>query len=190
MVADAGRELVDVVDDQDRVVAVVPRRRMRAERLRHRAVFIMVTSGEGRLLVHRRSDAKDLWPGWWDVAVGGVVASGETYDEAARRELAEEVGIADPALAVTPLGGGAYTDDDVALIGRCYAAVWDGPLHFADGEVTEARLVTCTEYELLRREVPFLPDSLALLGDHIERFWAGERPGTSAGPPLPPVTTA
>lgn len=181
VVADAGRELVDIVDEHDDVVAVVPRRRMRAERLRHRAVFIMVTTSDGRLLVHRRSEAKDLWPGWWDVAVGGVVAAGEHYDEAARRELAEEVGIDDPALPMMPIGSGAYADADVALIGRCYAVTWDGPLHFADGEVAEARFVHRAEFEWLRGEHRFLPDSLALLGGHIEQFWNGVGPRTSAG---------
>src|SRR5262245_56748963 len=118
-------ELVDVVDAADRVVDTVPRWRMRAERLRHRAVLIAVRSSAGRLHVHRRSDAKGLWPGRWDVAVGGVVGAGEDYDRAARRELHEEVGIdATPA----PLGAGRYADDEVDLLARCYVVVHDGPI--------------------------------------------------------------
>ena len=86
-------ELVDVVDDDDRVVATVTRARVRAERLQHRTVFIVVRRTDGRLLVHQRSAAKDIWPSAWDIAVGGVVAAGEAWDVAAARELAEEVGI-------------------------------------------------------------------------------------------------
>jgi isopentenyldiphosphate isomerase len=171
VVAAAGHELVDIVDEHDVVVEVTTRRRMRAERLRHRAVFLLVTSSDGRLLVHRRSDAKDLWPGWWDVAVGGVVASGEAYDVAARRELAEEIGVDHPHVALRPLGGGPYTDDDVDLMGRCYAITWDGPLQFADGEVAEACFVTHDEFVALQHQHRFLPDSLTLLGHHIEQFW-------------------
>jgi isopentenyldiphosphate isomerase len=170
VVAAAGHERVDIVDEHDTVVEVTTRSRMRAERLRHRAVFLLVTTSEGRLLVHRRSDTKDLWPGWWDVAVGGVVTSGETYHDAARRELAEEIGVEDPDVELRPLGGGSYTDDDVALIGRCYGVTWDGPLHFADGEVAEARFVTYDEFQVLQHQHRFLPDSLALLGHHIEQF--------------------
>lgn len=156
-----GDELVDVVDDDDRVLHTVSRRVMRAERLMHRAVFIAVQHPDGRLLVHRRSEAKDLWPGWWDLAVGGVVASGEAYDDAARRELAEEVGItgAEPE----PLGGGRYVDADVALVGRCYRVVHPGPFTFADGEVVEARWVTVAELDAAVTTMRFLPDSLALL---------------------------
>ena len=162
----AGDELVDVVDEQDRVVATVTRRRMRAERLRHRAVFIAVVSSTGQLLVHRRSDGKDLWPGQWDVGVGGVVAAGEAWDDAARRELAEELGIdADPE----PLDGHAhaYTDDDVDLVGRCYRVVHDGAISFPDGEVAEARWVDGAGLHALLATERFVPDSLALLPSEL-----------------------
>lgn len=159
--AQPGDELVDVVDADDRVVRTVPRRVMRAERLMHRAVFIAVQHPDGRLLVHRRSETKDVWPGWWDLAVGGVVSAGEPYDDAARRELAEEVGIT--GVEPEPLGGGRYVDDHVALVGRCYRVVHTGPFTFADGEVVEARWMTLAELDQAVMVTPFLPDSLALL---------------------------
>jgi 8-oxo-dGTP pyrophosphatase MutT (NUDIX family) len=153
-------ELVDVVDAADRVVETVPRRRMRAERLRHRAVFIAVRSSAGLLLVHRRSASKDLWPSRWDVGVGGVVAAGEDYAAAARRELFEEVGV--DAVPV-PLGGGRYADDEVELLARCYVVVHDGPITFVDGEVAEARWVDRDGLAALLASAPFVPDSLVLL---------------------------
>jgi 8-oxo-dGTP pyrophosphatase MutT (NUDIX family) len=151
----------DIVDDDDRVLRTVPRRVMRAERLMHRAVFVAVEHPDGQLLVHRRSEAKDLWPGWWDLAVGGVVGAGETYDDAACRELAEEVGIV--GIEPQPLGGGRYVDDAVALIGRCYRVVHAGPFAFADGEVVEARWLSRPELGAALATTRFLPDSLALL---------------------------
>jgi isopentenyldiphosphate isomerase len=154
-------ELVDVVDEDDVVVTTVERAVMRAGRLRHRAVFILVTASDGRLLVHRRSAAKDLWPGRWDIAVGGVVAAGESYDEAARRELAEEIGI--EVSALDGLGPGRYADADVDLVARCYRVVHDGPVRFADGEVVEARWIDETTLAALLADAPFVPDSLALL---------------------------
>ena len=53
-------ELVDIVDDDDRVVATVTRAEMRAGRLRHRCVFLVVRRSDGRVLVHQRSSAKDI----------------------------------------------------------------------------------------------------------------------------------
>lgn len=160
----AGDELVDVVDEHDHVIQTVPRRRMRAERLRHRAVFIAILDGAGRLLVHRRSPLKDIWPGWCDIAVGGVVGAGESYRDAAYRELAEEVGIKTVELIeLDPDDSRSYDDDQVSLMARCFVVTAQGPFTFDDGEVIEAWWVHRDGLnDLLSRE-KFLPDSLALL---------------------------
>lgn len=160
----AGDELVDIVDEFDKVIQVVPRRVMRADRLRHRAVFIAILDGAGRLLVHRRSPHKDVWPSWCDIAVGGVVGTGESYLEAAHRELAEEVGVSAATLEEIDLGESrAYDDDQVSLMARCYLVTSPGPFTFDDGEVVEAWWVHRDGLnDLLSRE-NFLPDSLALL---------------------------
>ena len=163
-------ELVDIVDENDVVVRTVPRAVMRRDRLRHRSVFIVVTDTTGRVLIHRRSDTKDVWPGWWDIAVGGVVASGEDYDTAALRELAEEVGIEETPRFV---GGGAYDDSEVSLIARCYEVVHDGPVDPRDGEVAEFCWVSIAELADRVSRDRFLPDSLALLGP---RLFGGEAP--------------
>jgi 8-oxo-dGTP pyrophosphatase MutT (NUDIX family) len=153
--------MVDIVDRDDVVLRTVSRREMRAERLRHRAVYIVVLHPDGRLLIHQRSALKDVWAAWWDIAVGGVVSAGESYDEAARRELLEEIGIdAEPQLLD---GGGPYDDDSVSLIARCYRVVHGGPFTFADGEVVRAEWVELAALSQLMLTRQFVPDSLALL---------------------------
>jgi 8-oxo-dGTP pyrophosphatase MutT (NUDIX family) len=159
-------ELVEEVDERGRVLRVVTRAVMRARRLRHRAVFIVVMSHDGRLLVHRRSDLKDLWPSRWDVAAGGVVGPGEPWEQAARSELAEELGI--DASTVEHLGGGPYADDDVQLIGEVYLVVSDGPFRFADGEVVEARTVDRVELDAMVGSLRFCPDSIVLVLPLVE----------------------
>lgn len=154
-------EEVDVVDENDVVVARVSRAVMRRERLRHRSVFVLVRDSSGRVLIHRRSELKDLWPGWWDIAIGGVVGAGEGYDDAARRELQEEAGI---DAAPTFVSSGAYDDEEVSLLARCYEVVHDGPVEARDGEVAEFRWVTTGQLRNLTAQQRFLPDSLALLG--------------------------
>src|SRR5690606_5285189 len=88
-VRSAASEPVEVVDRNGTVVDVVDRARMRAKRLRHRCTYVAVVDAADRVVVHRRADWKDVWPGRWDIAFGGVVAVGETWDAAAARELAE-----------------------------------------------------------------------------------------------------
>jgi 8-oxo-dGTP pyrophosphatase MutT (NUDIX family) len=153
-------ELVDIVDDGDIVIATVTRSEMRSRRLQHRSVGIAVMSTDGRLLIHRRSLAKDIWPGWWDIAAGGVVAAGETYEAAARRELLEELGI---EADVEFLGQSRYVDDDVAELCRGFRVVHDGPFEFSDGEVSEVRWVSIAQLDAMRATHSFLPDSIAVL---------------------------
>jgi len=118
-------EQVEHVDEYGDVVAIVTRARMRAENLRHRSVAIIVQSSDGRLLVHRRADDKDLFPGWWDLAAGGVVAAGEASDDAAVRELAEELGIA--GVAPEFLAECSHDDEHAKERSRVYRVVHDGP---------------------------------------------------------------
>jgi len=161
----SGEEPVEWIDLDGEVIDVVPRRRMRAENLLHRSVGIIVFSSDGRLLIHRRSDTKDLHPGHWDLMAGGVVGAGEPDDVAARRELAEELGIEAPTLA--ELGRGVWIDDHSSEICRLYRVVHDGPYRFADGEVVEARLVTPAQLTALESHSPFMPGSVAMLDQHL-----------------------
>jgi isopentenyldiphosphate isomerase len=163
--AGPGDELVDIVDEHDEVIATATRREMRAGRLRHRAVFIAVQGSDGRLFVHQRSFDKDVRPGAWDIAVGGVVGAGESYDDAAVRELAEEIGVID--VTPTPWGGGVFGDEHYELIGRCYHVAHDGPFTFNDGEVIGYRWVNRGELLALLREEDVVHDSIALLLDRL-----------------------
>jgi isopentenyldiphosphate isomerase len=154
-------EMVEEIDLSGNVLCLVPRRQMRAEQLCHRSVFIAVMSEKGDLLVHKRAETKDIWPGWWDVAVGGVVAPGETWVDAAVRELHEELGIEGVGLEL--LGFGAYRDPDVQLVAAAFLCRSEGPFVFADGEITEAHWVSQAEIPVWLQGKQFLPDTVALV---------------------------
>jgi 8-oxo-dGTP pyrophosphatase MutT (NUDIX family) len=110
-------EWVEVLDERGKVVDVVPRAEMRSRNLRHRAVYVAVLAGD-RLLTHQRADWKDVWPSRWDVAFGGVCDVGETWPAAARRELAEEAGIAIDEHELLDMGDDRFESDEVRLVGR------------------------------------------------------------------------
>lgn len=57
-------------------------------------VRVILIDAEGRLLIQRRSDGKILYPSVWEYAAGGRKEHGETWEQAALRELHEELGIA------------------------------------------------------------------------------------------------
>ena len=96
--AQSGGELFDVVDECDRVLRAEPRDLVHVNNLLHRAVHMLIFNSQGDLLLQKRSIWKDRNPGRWDASAAGHVDSGETYSEAARREIGEELGIEPPSL--------------------------------------------------------------------------------------------
>jgi isopentenyldiphosphate isomerase len=89
---------IAVVDENDQPVGVFPKEEVWAKGLLHRIVRIMVEDDKGRVLLQRRSPHMDTYPNTWDHSAAGHVDEGEDYSEAARRELAEELGIKDVML--------------------------------------------------------------------------------------------
>lgn len=161
--------MVEEVDITGAVLGLVRRRDMRARSLGHRSVFVAVVSNDDQLLVHRRAETKDVWPRCWDVAVGGVCAPGETWHDAAVRELEEELGM--ESAAAEMLGTGAYRDGDVSLVAAVFMVRSDGPFHFADGEITEAHWVARADLDEWLAAKQFLPDSVALVLPRLGPLW-------------------
>lgn len=61
--------------------------------LLHRAFSIFLFSPAGKVLLHRRSDSKPLWPGYWTNSCCSHPREGESYEQATRRRLQEELGL-------------------------------------------------------------------------------------------------
>jgi 8-oxo-dGTP pyrophosphatase MutT (NUDIX family) len=133
--AAAARELIDIIDEDGEVIGTAARAEVREQNLRHRSVFIVVVTSADELVVHQRADWKDIWPSCWDVGFGGVVDAGESFDDAAVRELAEEAGIQLTIGELELLVEAVYEDDLVRERGRVYLTHSDGPFAFDDGEV-------------------------------------------------------
>jgi isopentenyldiphosphate isomerase len=153
-------EWLDIVDEQDHIVGQAPRGEAPAKRLRHRCAFIRVLDEHGRLFVHRRAPTKLVFPSYYDMFVGGVVAAGESYDEAARREAAEELGVDDlpePAFLFKFL----YESPEHTWWSAVYDLRYGGPVRPQAEEIVWHRFLG--EQELARRleEWPFVPDGLA-----------------------------
>lgn len=163
---DPGAELVEVVDEEGRAVAVVPRREMRARRLPHRSTYVLVFDRRGRLFVHLRTPTKDVYPGHWDVAIGGVLVAGEGCDDGARREGLEELGV---ALAPEPLFPFRYADEATVVHGMVYRAEHDGPFRLQPEEIVRGEFLTLDAVAARAAREPFCPDGLAVLAEYRRR---------------------
>ena len=158
--SDPGRELIDVVDDAGAVTSQVSRREMRARRLPHRSTYVLVFDWRGRLFVHLRTATKDVYPSHWDVCVGGVLAAGESFDDGAARELAEEIGVAAPLVHLFPF---RYEDATTIVHGMVYRTTHDGPFRLQPEEIVRGEFVAPGDVLARARRETFCPDGLAVL---------------------------
>ena len=167
---DPGAELVDVLDDAGRVIGRTTRRDMRARRLPHRCVYILVFDPAGALFVHLRTATKDVYPSHWDAAAGGVLAAGESFDDGARRELHEELGVTAPLTALFPF---RYDDRATVVHAQVYATVHAGPFVLQVEEIVEGRFVGWDELDALAVRAPMCPDSQAVVAAYRRRYGDG-----------------
>ena len=87
-------EFFDIVNENDEVIGKITedkQKNVKPSQLRF--INIIITNNDNKIIVPKRSSSRKMFPNCYDFSVGGHVNSGENYDEAAYRELNEELGI-------------------------------------------------------------------------------------------------
>ena len=158
-------EIVAIVDKNNQIVGSASRERMRAEGLRHRATYILVFDAKNRMFVHRRTSTKDVYPGHYDIAAGGVVLAGETYAASAERELAEELGISGTPLKT--MFDFYHADGLCRVWGRVFTCRWDGPIVMQAEEIQSGEFMPTPDIIEMSRHKPFTPDGLYVLQRYL-----------------------
>ena len=86
-------ELLDIVDEKGNYTGeIVERNKAEDLKLLHWVVTIFIVNSKGQILLQKRNADKKYFPNMWALC-SGLVISGETCEEAAMRELKEEVGL-------------------------------------------------------------------------------------------------
>ncbi len=153
-------EIVILVDENDHVTGEAPRSRVRKEGLIHRVSYILVFNSGGQLLLQKRTTIKDLYPGYYDAAAGGVVTCGESYEVSASRELEEELGLVNKPLICH---FDHYFDDGFNRYwGRVFSCQHDGSFTLQASEV-ESALFVDVERVLNKEFNPLTPDTFEVL---------------------------
>lgn len=165
MTMDGTEETVLIVDGQNRIVGAKPRPVMRRQNLPHRATYILVFDRDQRLFVHKRSHNKDVFPGYYDIAAGGVVIEGETYRQSAERELFEELGIRDVPLNY--LFEFNYKDACCNVWGSVYQCEYNGEMKLQAEEIESGRFMKIEEILMDRESMPITPDSFFVLKRYL-----------------------
>ena len=86
-------EIFEVFNEKNEKIGEAPRSEVHKKGLYHRGAIIFVVNGEGKIFLQRRSETKDTDPGYWCYGVGEHLKPGESYEQAAKRGLMEELGI-------------------------------------------------------------------------------------------------
>lgn len=158
-------ELFDVVDERDRVVRQATRADVHARGLRHRAVHVFVFNSAGELLLQMRSRFKDEFPACWTSSASGHLDAGEAYDAAARRELAEELGLATPLEFLTKLPASPQTANEFTAL---YRTVSDAEPRFPPAEIESVEFHSLDEVAAMIAEDPdaFSPPFRVLFAEY------------------------
>lgn len=157
-------EHIDIVDDNGKILKSVPRSYIYQNKPLHRTVHILIKDTKGNILLQKRSAEKDFAPLWWSSSAGGHIKAGETYEQAAARELEEELGITIPLT----YKGEIYYEDGRHIkrfIGLC-EATYEGKLHLNPEEVADAKYFDINQIKKLIREGRLMQETINLLISH------------------------
>ena len=137
-------EMFEIVDEEDQVIGLAPRAACHGNpSLVHRVAHVLVVNTRGDILLQKRSPHKDIQPGKWDTSVGGHLDPGESYHDAAVREMFEELGLS--GLPLTFLYASkirnAIESENVATYLTCY----EGAVAWNEQEITDVRFWTEAE---------------------------------------------
>jgi isopentenyl-diphosphate delta-isomerase type 1 len=150
-------EMFEIVDGHDQVVGQASRAECHGNpALIHRVAHVHIFNRQGELLLQKRSRCKDIQPGRWDTSVGGHLDIGESYLQAARREMQEELGIDHLPLTFLYYSKirNAVESENVAS----FMAVADGPFLFNRDEIDEVRFWSAHAIEKCLGNQEFTPN--------------------------------
>jgi len=165
----AGDELVDLVDDHDRVVGDASVRRCLKEGLLHRAVAVLVIRRSGKIVLQQRS-VRDVWhPGLWTISCTGHVRKGESYEVAAVRELREELGLRSRVEAVKKYRLPAISDRGLSEVEwvTLFTCKTDEPCTVDPVELEAVTEVAGPKIQKVLHEWPLTPDARLILADYF-----------------------
>lgn len=124
-----------------------------------RIARVFLVNDKGDLLIQKRSDNHRALPGRWDQTAAGHVDKGENYEQAAYRELMEEMGIDNVKLRQV-LNFYTEENDDIGFTKKrfnsVYEGVFNGTPEIDNDEVSDYRWVS---FANLTQEMTDKPDN-------------------------------
>jgi 8-oxo-dGTP pyrophosphatase MutT (NUDIX family) len=93
-------EFIDEIDSSGNFIAKRPASDLKKRMFMHRVALVIPKAAGGKIILSKRAATKRPFPGTFCCAVGGKISHGETEEQAAEREMNEEIGKSYPVRRV------------------------------------------------------------------------------------------
>ena len=157
--ADNPDEFFDTYNEQGQKLHPQRRAHVHANGIWHKAVNVMLYRSNGALVLQQRAAAKTVSPLAWDLSVAEHLQVNESWEAAAHRGLAEELGITNVALAqVGPEISERHDQSNPEIhnyeFQRCFKGISDAELRIDSAEVFNVREITLDAFKREVHEAP------------------------------------
>ena len=146
----AAVEMVDVIDKDDNVIGVMTDAEAVTGKRRFRIVHVILVNDDDTMLLQWRGAGKELSPRTFTASAAGKVLAGESYEEAAHRELKEEMGATKVKLKLM----GSFKT--ARSHGQLFAGEWNGEPKGWEAEADAIDYLNRDEAEYLMQRYPYL----------------------------------
>jgi len=161
-------EMIDIVNEKDEVIGQAAHEEIYSSFFNRRIVHVLVFNQKGEMAMQFRSKKKLFCPHHWSTAVVGHVQAGEEYEEAAKREMFEEIGV---NLNLEFFSKDTFRNPDqpdhIKFLST-YTAIHEGPFKINVEEVEKFDFFSLDQIQkMIDNKEKFHPELLFLLLKHF-----------------------
>ncbi len=166
-----GAMIIDVVDQTDTPVGVIPRDEVFQKHANFRVSHVLIFNSRGELLLQRLALSRNRNPGAWGSSVAAYIFSSEDYLHAAQRRVRQELGISD--FVLVPIGKTEMSDDGCLKYISVFQTFSDGPFRCDPSHIDRVEFNSVSEIGRMVEtgDRIFTPTFL-----HVFRFYRSLRP--------------